>query len=123
MNTEKASNSTIPDVFAWHINHAPMIEKPRIQGPYSTCSIFALVSCLGDRYAIGNKIEAPYPSVAWFLYNMILKNSVRNKWIRLISQATHLPYYKNIETNESTSDLSVVVNTIDWGIQFFNFRI
>ena len=80
-----------------------MIEKPRIQGPYSTCSIFALVSCLGDRYAIGNKIEAPYPSVAWFLYNMILKNGI--SYITDANTMTNSMYKSSFQSNYWYKDL------------------
>lgn len=58
---------TIPDNFSWRYKGGDMIETPRNQGQCGGCWAFAISSCIGDRFAIKNKIQAPKPSAVYLL--------------------------------------------------------
>jgi hypothetical protein len=54
-----AENFSLTKVYPYQI------ETPRNQGPCGCCYIHAVISCLGDRFALKYDIRSPYPSVVW----------------------------------------------------------
>lgn len=60
---------SLPKEFSWRKTGGEMIEQGglRDQGKCGGCWAFAIVSALGDRYALKYKIKSPYPSTAWLI--------------------------------------------------------
>ena len=61
------SNITVPNNFSWRKNGADQIEKGGVRNQFQcgSCWSFSIASVLGDRFALMNQIQSPYPSTAW----------------------------------------------------------
>jgi C1A family cysteine protease len=63
------SNITVPSNFSWRKNGQDQIEKGGVRNQMSCggCWAFSIASVLGDRYALMNQLQSPYPSTSWLI--------------------------------------------------------
>lgn len=61
------SNISVPDNFSWRKNGFDQIEKGGVRNQFhcGSCWSFSIASVLGDRFALMNQLQSPYPSTAW----------------------------------------------------------
>lgn len=61
------SNISVPKNFSWRKNGVDQIEKGGVRNQMScgSCWSFSIASVLGDRFALMNQLQSPYPSTAW----------------------------------------------------------
>lgn len=63
------SNIIVPSNFSWKKNGEDQIEKGGVRNQMSCggCWAFSIASVLGDRFALMNQIQSPFPSTSWFI--------------------------------------------------------
>jgi len=61
------SNISVPDNFSWRKNGFDQIEKGGVRNQFQcgSCWSFSIASVLGDRFALMNQLQSPYPSTTW----------------------------------------------------------
>ncbi len=66
---QAVKNLKLPESFTWRTFGGDQIENPgaRDQRLCGGCWAFAVASSTGDRIALANQIQAPYPSSAWLI--------------------------------------------------------